>query len=91
MSLVLATTSASLSDVIDGGVPRTMGRTLGETLFLSAHIPTASEGSLVKTFKDVEAFRVLPWQRELRNSPDLHTNAHVKTARVVLEGATGRI
>ena len=41
--------------------------------------------------QDVEASRVLPWQRELRNSPDLRTNANVKTARVVLKGATSKL
>ena len=87
VSLVLATASPSLGDVINGGVPRTMGRTLGNTHSLSTH----SHGIRRIPGEDVEASRILPWQRELRNSPDLRTDANVKTARVVLKGATSRI
>ena len=44
-----------------------------------------------KTFKMLKRLVFSPWQRELRNLPDLRTSANLKTARVVLEGATSRI
>ena len=90
MSLVLATASASLSDVINGGVPRTMGERF-ETHSFSQHTFPRVRKIPGKDVQDVEASRVLPRQRELRNSRDLRTNANVNTARVVLEGATSRI
>ena len=85
MFLVLATASASLSDVIDGGVPRTMGKTLGEALILSAHIPTASEGSLVKTFKMLKCHVFSRGNVNFEIHLTFDTHANVKTARVVLK------
>ena len=94
--LVLATELASLSVVIDGRVPRTMDvptliRTPGEALILSAHIPTASEESLVTTFmmmkRHVFSYAFVDFEVHLT----FDTNATVKTARVVLGGATSRI
>ena len=67
-----------------------MGRTLGATHSLStpSHGIRKISGEYVQ---DVKMSHVLPWQRGLRNSPDLRSNANVKTARVVLKGATNRI
>jgi len=94
--VVLATAGASLSVVIDGGVPRTMDvltliKTPGTALVLSAYIPTAPEGSLVKTFKmmrrHVFSHAIVNFGVHLT----FDTNAIVKTARVIVGGATSTI
>jgi len=94
--LVLATAGANVHVVIDGGAPRildvlTLIKTPGEVLVLSVHIPKAQEGSLVRTFKlmkrNVFAHAIVNLGVHLT----FNTNATVKSARVILGGATSTI